>query len=126
TASLAVNQMAAIEPASGDVELRDLEGPQHALMQFAISPDGSTMVGSAELSHQLLVFDISDPLNPVRTASIEVGHQPFDPVYTPDGRWVYLGNKAMNTVTVVDMETRTVAEVIEHDGFAQPHGAVPS
>jgi DNA-binding beta-propeller fold protein YncE len=32
-------------------------------------------------------------------------------------------NKDANTVTVVDMETREVAAVIEGDGLAQPHGA---
>jgi YVTN family beta-propeller protein len=124
TASLAVNQMAALDPATENVQITNLDGPQHALMQFAVSPDGNTMVGSAELSHQLLVFDIGQPMQPKRTASLTVGHQPFDPVYTPDGRWVYLGNKAMNTVTVVDMQTRTVAQVIEHEGIKQPHGAV--
>jgi YVTN family beta-propeller protein len=124
TASLGVNQLAALNPQTENVQIANLEGPQHALMQFAIAPDGNTMVGSAELSHQLLVFDIGQPMQPKRTASITVGHQPFDPVYTPDGRWVYLGNKAMNTITVVDMQTREVAKVIEHDGIKQPHGAV--
>lgn len=124
TASLGVNQMASLNPTTENVQIANVEGPQHALMQFAISPDGSTMVGSAELSHQLLVFDLAQPMQPKRTASITVGHQPFDPVFTPDGRWVYLGNKAMNTVTVVDMRTRQVAKVIEHEGIKQPHGAV--
>jgi YVTN family beta-propeller protein len=126
TASLAVNQLAALDPSTEHVEIVNLEGPQHALMQFAISPDGRTMVGSAELSHQILVFDLANPMNPTVTASIDVGHQPFDPVYTPDGRWVYVGNKAMNTVTILDMQTRAVAKVLEHEGFKQPHGAVAS
>ncbi|HEX2166963.1 MAG TPA: beta-propeller fold lactonase family protein [Longimicrobiales bacterium] len=126
TASLAVNQMAAIKPLDEVVELIDVPGPPHALMQFAVSPDGRTLVVSAELSHQVIVFDITDPMAPRLTDEIDVGPQPFDPIFTPDGRWVYLGNKAANTVTVIDMSTRTVADVIAGPGLAQPHGVATS
>src|SRR5690606_1834953 len=90
TASLAVHQMAAVVPTDERVELVDVAGPPHALMQFAVSPDGRTLVVSGELSHKVLVFDIADPLRPRLTNEIEVGDQPFDPIFTPDGRWVYL------------------------------------
>jgi YVTN family beta-propeller protein len=126
TASLAVNQMAAVKPADETVELLDVAGPAHALMQFAVSPDGSTLVVSAELSHKVFVFDITEPMAPRVTAEIDVGPQPFDPIFTRDGRWVYLGNKAVNTVTVIDMSTRTVTAVITGDGLAQPHGIATS
>jgi YVTN family beta-propeller protein len=126
TASLAVNQLAAVDAAEEVVKLLDVEGPAHALMQFAVSPDGSTLVVSAELSHKVLVFDITDRMAPRRTATIDVGPQPFDPIFTPDGRWVYLGNKAANTVTVIDMNSRTVASVISGRGLAQPHGIAVS
>ncbi|MGH7446343.1 MAG: beta-propeller fold lactonase family protein [Longimicrobiales bacterium] len=126
TASLAVNQMAALRPLDEEVELLDVAGPAHALMQFAIAPDGRTLVVSGELSHQVLVFDITDPMSPRLTNEIAVGPQPFDPIFTPDGRWVYLGNKAANTVTVIDMSTRTVADVITGEGLAQPHGVAAS
>ncbi|HEX6132806.1 MAG TPA: beta-propeller fold lactonase family protein [Longimicrobiales bacterium] len=126
TASLGVNQMAAVDPASETVELIDVAGPAHALMQFAVSPDGRTLVISAELSHKVFVFDIAEPMKPRLTDEIDVGPQPFDPIFTPDGRWVYLGNKAANTVTVIDMTTRSVADVIRGQGLAQPHGIATS
>jgi YVTN family beta-propeller protein len=126
TASLAVNQMAAVKPVDEEVELMDVAGPAHALMQFAVSPDGRALVVSAELSHKVFVFDISTPMSPRLTNEIDVGPQPFDPIFTPDGRWVYLGNKAANTVTVIDMTTRTVAAVIQGRGLAQPHGVATS
>jgi DNA-binding beta-propeller fold protein YncE len=126
TASLGVNQMASVRAETEEVELVDVEGPQHALMQFAISPDGRTLVASAELSHKLLVFDLADPMKPQLVRSIDVGAQPFDPVFTRDGRWVYLGNKAANTITVVDAQPWTVAKVIDTTGIAQPHGTVTS
>src|SRR5690606_23906010 len=40
TASLAVNQMAAIDVASEKVQIVEVGGKQHAIMQFALSPDG--------------------------------------------------------------------------------------
>src|SRR5690606_21245358 len=126
TASLAVNQIAAVDPATERVELLDVDGPPHALMQFAIAPDGQTMVVSGELSHQVLVLDIASPMEPRVAASIDVGPQPFDPIIARDGRKAYLGNKAANTITVVDLEKREVAAVIRGDGIAQPHGAAVS
>ncbi|HSJ32881.1 MAG TPA: hypothetical protein VK933_15680 [Longimicrobiales bacterium] len=126
TASLAVNQMAAVNAAQEEVELLDVPGPAHALMQFAVSPDGRTLVVSAELSHKVFILDISSPMAPRITGEIDVGPQPFDPIFTPDGRYVYLGNKAANTVTVIDMSSRTVAEVITGQGLAQPHGVAVS
>ena len=126
TASLAVNQMAAVDPVGEVVELLEVPGPAHALMQFAVSPDGRTLVVSAELSHRVFLFDITNPMAPRMTDEIEVGRQPFDPIFTPDGRWVYLGNKAANTVTIIDISTRRVAKVVSHAGLAQPHGVATS
>lgn len=126
TASLAVNQMAAIDVAREDVELHDVPGAAHALMQFAVSPDGRTLVISAELSHRVIVFDITEPLQPRQVAEIAVERQPFDPVFTPDGRRVYLGNKAADAVTVIDIDRHALARVIRGPGIAQPHGAAVS
>jgi YVTN family beta-propeller protein len=126
TASLGVNQMAAVDVETEEVKLTSVEGPQHALMQFALSPDGGTLVASGELSHQVIFFSLADPMQPRRVASVVVEAQPFDPVYTPDGKWVYLGNKAANAITIVDAEKHTVGKVIRGDGIAQPHGTAVS
>ena len=123
TASLGVNQMAVVDAAEENAVLVDVAGPaQHALMQFALSPDGGTLVASGELSGQLLVFDVSDPRGPQQTGSVAVGRQPFDPIFSPDGRFVWVPAKADDKVVVVDASTWTVAAEIEHEGFAQPHG----
>lgn len=126
TASLAVNQLAVYDPAADRVNVLDVEGPPHALMQFALSPDGTLLAVSGELSGDVILFDIREPRNPQRTATIPVGGQPFDPVFTRDGRFLYLGNKAANTVTVIDVEARSVATVIRDAGIAQPHGTAVS
>jgi YVTN family beta-propeller protein len=126
TGSLGVNQMAAVNIQAEEVKLTSVDGPPHALMQFAVSPDGGTLVASGELSRQVLFFDISEPMQPRFVASVEVGAQPFDPIYTPDGKWIYLGNKAANTVTIIDAESRRVAKVVHGEGIAQPHGTAAS
>ena len=126
TASLGVNQMAAVGFEDEDIELVNVEGEPHALMQFALSPEGRTLAVSAELSHKVMLIDIGEPLAPRITDVIDVGAQPFDPIFTRDGRWLYVPNKAANTVTVIDMDTRRVVRVIEGEGLAQPHGVALS
>lgn len=126
TASLALNQMAALDWREEELELVDLEGPIHTIVQFAVSPDGSTMVGTGEMTGQLLVYDISDPMAPTRTATVEVGQRPWHPLFTPDGRYVFFGNKGSNTVSVVDTSDWSVAKTIRHEAFDQPHGSAVS
>ncbi len=126
TASLTVNQIAAVDWDQEHVKLVAVDGEPAALMQYALSPDGRTLVISGEVSGELFVFDVSDPMAPVLTDRIDVGVQPFDPIFTNDGRWVYLGNKLADRVTIVDMRTRTVAKTLEHDGIRQPHGVAAS
>ena len=127
TASLAVNQIASFFPEDEAIELNELEGDrQHTVIGFAVSPDGRWMVGTTELTASVFVFDLdrAPAMTPVDT--IRVNAAPWHPVFTPDGRWVYVGNNRDNTVNVIDMETRTLAKVIEGKGLAQPHGAAVS
>ena len=127
TASLAVNQIASFFPEDEAIELDELEGDrQHTVIGFAVSPDGRWMVGTTELTASVFVFDLdrAPAMTPVDT--IRVNAAPWHPVFTPDGRRVYVGNNRDNTVNVIDMETRTLAKVIEGKGLAQPHGAAVS
>jgi DNA-binding beta-propeller fold protein YncE len=94
-------------------------------MQFALSPDGSKLAASGELSHELLLFDVSDRMQPKLLRSWTVEAQPFDPVFTPDGRYVVLGNKAANAISVIDLEKLDIA-VLRGAGIAQPHGTAVS
>jgi YVTN family beta-propeller protein len=126
TASLAVNQIAAIDLAAERVELTEVPGAPHALMQFAVSPDGKWLAISGELSGKVLLFDLTDAMKPRLITEIAVAAQPFDPIFTPDGSLLVLGNKAANAVTLIDVAERKVAAVIKHNELAQPHGAVVS
>lgn len=125
-ASLSVNQILSLNTETEQTELTNLAGDTHVFVNFAISPDGNTMVGTGQVSGKLLVFDVKDAANPIVTDTIDVKQQPWHPVFSPDGRYVYFANKGANAVTVVDMNTRKVDAVIEGKGLAQPHGAVLS
>jgi YVTN family beta-propeller protein len=127
TGSLAVNQLAVIDPMEEVVELTDLGGDRpHTFIGFAVSRDGRWMVGTTELTSKVFVFDLDrlPDLTPVDT--VDVNAAPWHPVFTPDGRWAYVGNNWGNSVTVIDMAAREVETVIEGNGIAQPHGSAVS
>ena len=122
TASLAENRIAVLDPRTEDVDLVDVAGPPHTFVQFAQSPDGSVLVGTAQLTGKLLVFDASgDGLEFVR--DLDVGAQPWHPTYSPDGSRVYFGLKDENAVAVVDTETWTIIKKITAPGISEPHGS---
>jgi YVTN family beta-propeller protein len=123
TSSLAENTIVAVDIESGEAELTRLGGEEpHVFVQFALSPDGSTLVATAQISGKLLVFDVSDAPEVRLVREIEVNPEPWHPAYSPDGRFVYFGNLGANTVTVVDAESWSVARVISGEGLSEPHG----
>ncbi|HET6341779.1 MAG TPA: YncE family protein [Gemmatimonadota bacterium] len=149
TASLAVNQIAAFELESGDVRLVDVpaaggEFPEepvtaepaagahgaahtaHTLVEFAISPDGRTMVAGGEISGDLVVFDLSDPGAPRVVRTVHLGGAPWHPAFTPDGRYVWVPLHRADAVAVVDASSWEVVERIGGRGLAQPHAVQPS
>lgn len=126
SASLGVNQLGAVDAESWDLALVDVPGETHALVQFAVSPDGGTLVATAELTGQLLVFDLADPRAPAFVRAVEVGPRPWHPVYGRDGRHVYFGNKGDDTVVEVDVEAGRVSRSFAVPGADQPHGSALS
>ena len=122
--SLAENRMAIVDHEAGSPELQSIEGETHTLVQFAVSPDGHTMVVGGQLTGEFFFFDTSDPSTPTLEGSIKVGMAPWHPVFSPDGNFVWFGNKMGNRATVVDVAERTVAATIE--GLSEPHGAAIS
>ncbi len=125
-ASLAVNQIAVMDTESESVEVQSVEGPTHTIVQFAVAPDGSTLVGTGELTGLLLVFGLEDPAHPEHRQSIEVGKRPWHPVFGDESAVVYVPNKESNTVSVVDLELGLDEADIGGPGLAQPHGSALS
>lgn len=124
--SLGENRIASINTVSEEVSLSSLEGPIHAIVQFAMGHDGKTMVGTAQLTNQVLFFDISAPPAVKLTGSVPVNAQPWHPVFSRDGRRLYVGNYAANTVTIIDVATRQVTRVVQGEGIAEPYVAYVS
>lgn len=124
TGSLGVNQIASIALAEAKVQLVDVPGPTHAFVQFDVSPDRRTLVASTEVSGRLLVFDLGAASTPVLRTSVEIGKMAFDPVFTPDGRFVWVPVKMENEIAIVDAATWKVTARIKDPAFRQPHQIV--
>jgi YVTN family beta-propeller protein len=134
-ASISTNQLATYDVRRERVEVTDVrvEGGGErdsalAIVQLAVSPDGKTLVATAQLPGKLLVFDLADPAKPRLTRSVSVGGGggawPWYPAFTPDGREVWVTNQRSNDVTVVDAATWKAVATVSSPGFAQPDGIV--
>jgi DNA-binding beta-propeller fold protein YncE len=122
--SLGENRIASVETATGRVTLASLPGPPHSLVQFAVSPDGRTMIAGGELSNEVFVFDLTrpPPLAPVRT--IRVAGKPWEPRFLDDRRAV-ITLLSRNAVAELDVTAGTVTRVLE-GRMAQPYAMVLS
>jgi DNA-binding beta-propeller fold protein YncE len=125
-ASLSQNQMGSVDPESFELELLNLEGPIHTLVQFAVSPDERTLVATAEMTGLLLVYDLADPVRPVLRSSIPVGRRPWHPVFEPGTNRVWFGTKGDGEVVGVDVATGEVIARISDPALLNPHGAAIS
>ncbi len=126
SASLGQNSVAFGDVGAEEVDLLSLDGGMnHMLVQFAVSPDGSTMVAGGQMTGELLVFDLSGS-EPEVVESVAVGGQPWHPVFSRDGAEVWIPNQAGNTVTVVDTRSWEVLDVISHPALVEPHGTAIS
>ena len=124
--SLATNEIAAVDFRTGSVRITDVGGPPQAFVGLAVSPDGSTLVATTQLTASLLAFEThaNGALTPV--ASIAVEALPYDVAYSPDGASVWFPNQRAGAVTRVDTKTWTVGAVIRHAAFEEPHGVAVS
>ena len=126
SASLSENKAVAIDIENDESTFIDIEGPIHTVVDLEVSPDGKTMVGTAQLTGKFFFFDATDQANFPLIEAIDVNAAPWHPVFSRDGSKIYFANKMAQTVTIVDVATRTVEAVIEGYGLAQPHGAALS
>lgn len=121
TASLAENRIASVETSTGRVTLSTIAGTPRSLVQFALSPDGRTMVSGGELSNTLLVFDLTQPPPFTPAREVAVAGKPWEARFSPDGHTLYLTLLTKNAIAEIDVATWTVRRTIEGE-FAQPYG----
>lgn len=125
-ASLATNQLMAVDTETRETELTRLGGTTQTLVQFAVSPDGSTLMGGGQKTGQVLLFDASRAPALSVTDTLEVGKQPWHPVVDRHSGLAYLPNKMSHSISVIDLDNASVTATIRGDGIAQPHGAALS
>ena len=121
-ASLGVNQLASVNLDDGTVTLVDVEGPQHTLTQFAVSPDRRWLSATGSTSNQLLLFDLAKPAKPRPARTIPLDRGPFESGFTWDGRWIVVTNLDANAVSFVSTTSWKAEHVVRDSSFQQPHG----
>lgn len=126
TASLASNDLVVHRPETGETEVLAVDGGAHAhphtFVQYALSPDSRHLVVGGEMTGQLLVLDATQPMQVPVIATLDVPAAPWHPVFSPDGRYLYFGNNRADVVTFVDTSDWSIARIVEHERFAEPHG----
>ncbi len=122
-ASLGTNQLAAYDAKQERVSIVDVPGgdTSQVMVQLAVSPDGRTLVATAQLTGKLLVFDLADPAKPRLVQRVATGDWPWLVTFTPDGAEVWVPNQRSNDVTVVDAKRWTAIATVNGE-FAQPDG----
>ncbi|MEQ9104645.1 MAG: beta-propeller fold lactonase family protein [Rhodothermales bacterium] len=126
SASFDVDQFFSVSTGSREVTISSIEGPSRAFIQFAVRPGEDELWATGQLSDQITVYDISNPLAIVQRQSVDVASDPWHLTFTPDGTRVYVANKGADRVTVFRANTATILAEIEGPGLAQPHGVAVS
>ena len=120
TGSLGVNQIASISLADQKVNVTNVPGPNHSFVQFVVSQKVPVLVASTDVSGQILWFDIATPASPMLIKTIDVGKMAFDPVLTPDEKFVWVPVKSSNELVVISTDTAEVVARIKDDNLKQP------
>ncbi|MDX1530161.1 MAG: beta-propeller fold lactonase family protein [Rhodothermales bacterium] len=94
-----------------------------ALVHYAVSPDGTRAAVTGQQSGELYFLDITDPESLEVVGTATVGQQPWHPIYSPDGAFVYVPNRESNTVSVVDAATMATVDTIDDAVLSMPHGS---
>jgi DNA-binding beta-propeller fold protein YncE len=124
TGSLGVNQIASIALADQKVGITDFPGSTHSFVQFTTTRDGSILVATGDVSGKVLVFDLATPASPKLFKSIDVGKMAFDPVFTPDEKFVWVPVKSTNELVVIDVAKGVEVARIKHESLKQPQQIV--
>jgi YVTN family beta-propeller protein len=120
-----VNQLATVNVETEAVSVLTLDGPNMVLGHGAMAPDGRTLAMATHMPH-VLFFDLFDPARPRLDGSVDVGRTPWHPIYSDDGRTLYVPDKDSNDITVIDAKTREVVKTITGTGISEPYGSAVS
>lgn len=121
--SLGTNQIAVYDVARDRSDVIEVPGETNRVMvQFAVSPNGKTLVATAQLTGEVLGFDLKDPAHPALAHVVKAGMWPWHVLFTRNNREIWVPNQLSDDVTVIDASTWKVTQTIKDSSFAQPHG----
>src|SRR5262249_20123085 len=121
--SLGTNQIAVYDVAKDRSDVIDVAGDTNrVIVQFAVSPNGKSLAATAQLTGEVLGFDLKDPAHPALTHTVKAGKWPWHVLFTPDNREIWVPNQLSDDVSVIDATTWKVTQTLKDSGFAQPHG----
>ncbi len=121
--SLGTNQIAVYDVARDRSDLVDVPGDANrVIVQFAVSPDGKSLAATAQLTGEVLGFDLKDPAHPALAHIVKAGKWPWHVLFTRNNKEIWVPNQLSNDVSVIDRSSWKVAQTIQDSGFAQPHG----
>ena len=123
SASLGMNQIAVLDAESLDIELVPVPGAHHSLVQFAVAPDGQSMIVGGHMSGDVLFLDVAEPMQPTITRSVSLGGGPWHPSFLPGGERVAFPAKMANAVAILDATDGSEIATISGHGVAEPHGS---
>ena len=101
-------------------------GTSQALGHLAISPDGTRLALSAELTGQVHLYTLATDGTPLYDATLAVGSRPWHLHFAPDSKTLYVPLFGADAVAVVNVANRTVTRTITGFGLAQPYTATVS
>src|SRR2546430_8456301 len=120
-ASLGANQIAVYDARREQVGIVDVPGgdTSQVIVQLAVSPDGRTLVATAQLTDRLLGFDLADPAKPKLVQKVPTGDWPWLVLFTPDCRQGGLPPQPPHHCTVIDAKHWSVRTTVK-GGFPRP------
>jgi YVTN family beta-propeller protein len=96
------DKIALPEAAAGEKVTEGLQGaPAHGLI---VTPDGKTLGVLSKMNTRLYFYSLPDL---TLQGQVKVGHHPDWVTGTPDGKRFYVANAGSNSVSVIDVQTRT-------------------
>src|SRR5262249_5050742 len=111
-----LERIAVIDTDTGEITYLEADGNPY---KIAVSPDGGLIVTN-DVPDQSIRID--DPGGVTPTTTVDVGARPSGIAVTD--RYVVTASSAAGTVSVVDLQTRTLVETIDVDDI--PDGVVVS
>jgi len=100
-----VNQIALINPATGEIVRIDVNPNTHGV---GVLPDGSKAYAASFGADEVSVIDLAQKRE---VAKVNIGTKSHHVEISPDGRWAYV-TAANDTVAVIDTRTDTLAAAI--------------